>query len=345
MSAIKGNALGVRALARASSAVGATLVHYSTDFVFDGEGERPYSEGDAARPLGNYGLSKLLGEYFALEVPSAYVLRVESLFGGKRAKSSVDKILAGIRAGQPVRVFADRTVSPSYVDDVVDATDKLLVARHCARAVPLRERWQRNVARYCGGVDAVARSGSGHRAGQRQRRQAHRKAPALLCSRERQVADGVHRNAHVAGCPATLRPRDARRVVPSRFAGLPGPFLYVLPLASGASTTPSPVVLPWHACCLTRRDEQAPFSNHGRILSGGCPCAAVEQCRAHCGPVSTQLAALYRGAYATHRVRSGSQPAEHSIRGATKRRRQGHRRWGTPDAAVPRSVDDCPQCG
>ena len=49
MSAIKGNALGVRALARASAAVGATLVHYSTDFVFDGEGERPYSEGDAAR--------------------------------------------------------------------------------------------------------------------------------------------------------------------------------------------------------------------------------------------------------------------------------------------------------
>jgi dTDP-4-dehydrorhamnose reductase len=90
MSAIKGNALGVRALARASGAVGATLVHYSTDFVFDGEGERPYSEADAARPLGNYGLSKLLGEYFALEVPSAYVLRVESLFGGKRAKSSVD---------------------------------------------------------------------------------------------------------------------------------------------------------------------------------------------------------------------------------------------------------------
>ena len=128
MGAIKGNALGVRALARASSAVGATLVHYSTDFVFDGEGERPYSEADPARPLGNYGLSKLLGEYFALEVPSAYVLRVESLFGGKRAKSSVDKILAGIRAGQPVRVFADRTVSPSFVDDVVDATDKLLVS-------------------------------------------------------------------------------------------------------------------------------------------------------------------------------------------------------------------------
>jgi dTDP-4-dehydrorhamnose reductase len=127
-SALKVNALGVRALARASSAVGATLVHYSTDFVFDGEAERPYTEEDAARPLGNYGLSKLLGEYFALEAAPAYVLRVESLFGGRRAKSSIDKILAGIRAGQPVRAFADRTVSPSYVEDVVDATDKLLVA-------------------------------------------------------------------------------------------------------------------------------------------------------------------------------------------------------------------------
>ena len=128
-SALKVNALGVRALARASSAVGATLVHYSTDFVFDGEAERPYTEDDAARPLGNYGLSKLLGEYFALEVAPAYVLRVESLFGGRRAKSSIDKILSGIRAGQSVRAFADRTVSPSYVEDVVDATDKLLAAR------------------------------------------------------------------------------------------------------------------------------------------------------------------------------------------------------------------------
>jgi dTDP-4-dehydrorhamnose reductase len=124
--ALSANALGVLALARAASASGARFVHYSTDFVFDGNSDRPYVETDAPRPLSTYGMSKLLGEWFALEAPSAYVLRVESLFGGQPAKSSVDKILAAMRAGQPVRVFADRTVSPSYVDDVASATEGLL---------------------------------------------------------------------------------------------------------------------------------------------------------------------------------------------------------------------------
>lgn len=124
--ALSANAFGVLVLARAASAVGAQLIHYSTDFVFDGHTDRPYVETDPPRPLSTYGTSKLLGEWFALDAPSAYVLRVESLFGGHPAKSSVDKILASIRAGQPVRVFADRTVSPSYVDDVASATERLL---------------------------------------------------------------------------------------------------------------------------------------------------------------------------------------------------------------------------
>ena len=124
--ALSANALGVLALARAASASGARFVHYSTDFVFDGNSDRPYVETDVPRPLSTYGISKLLGEWFALEAPSAYVLRVESLFGGQPAKSSVDKILATIRGGLPVRVFADRTVSPSYVDDVASATERLL---------------------------------------------------------------------------------------------------------------------------------------------------------------------------------------------------------------------------
>jgi dTDP-4-dehydrorhamnose reductase len=129
MSALLGNALGVLTLSRAGAAAGAVLVHYSTDFVFDGDTARPYAEADPPRPLSVYGASKLLGEWFALEASGTYVLRVESLFGGKPAKSSIDKILAGIRAGQPVRVFEDRTVTPSYVDDVVSATEALLVRR------------------------------------------------------------------------------------------------------------------------------------------------------------------------------------------------------------------------
>jgi dTDP-4-dehydrorhamnose reductase len=124
--ALSGNALTVRALARAAGATGATLIHYGTDFVFDGTADRPYVETDACRPLSTYGMSKLLGEWFALEAPGAYVLRVESLFGGRPAKSSIDKIIAAIRAGQPVRVFADRTVTPSFVNDVASATEQII---------------------------------------------------------------------------------------------------------------------------------------------------------------------------------------------------------------------------
>jgi len=124
--ALTGNALAVQALVQAASATRATLIHYSTDFVFDGTTDRPYVETDPCRPLNTYGLSKLLGEWFALESPGAYVLRVESLFGGRPAKSSIDKILTAIRAGQPVRVFADRTVTPSFVDDVASATEQII---------------------------------------------------------------------------------------------------------------------------------------------------------------------------------------------------------------------------
>jgi dTDP-4-dehydrorhamnose reductase len=124
--ALEANAWAVRALARAAVEIDAVLVHFSTDFVFDGTTDRPYRETDAANPRGAYAASKLLGEWFAAEVPAHYVLRVESLFGGPRARSSVDKILQNIRDGREVRAFADRTVSPSFVDDVVLATSALL---------------------------------------------------------------------------------------------------------------------------------------------------------------------------------------------------------------------------
>src|SRR5688500_14485432 len=73
-----------------------------------------------------YGESKLVGEWFALEAAQALVLRVESLFGGPAARSSIDRIIDAIAHGKDARVFIDRTVSPSYVDDVAQATRTLL---------------------------------------------------------------------------------------------------------------------------------------------------------------------------------------------------------------------------
>jgi dTDP-4-dehydrorhamnose reductase len=126
LAALTANAWAVRALARAASEINATLVHFSTDFVFDGVDEGPYTEEDLPNPRGVYAASKLLGEWFAAEAPVSYVLRVESLFGGPKGKSTIDRILQSILGGTEVRAFADRTVSPSFVEDVVTATMALL---------------------------------------------------------------------------------------------------------------------------------------------------------------------------------------------------------------------------
>ncbi len=125
-SAFAVNAMAVRSLARAAEATGATLVHYSTDFVFDGKTDRPYVEDDLPSPQSVYGQSKLVGEWMAASVQSHYVLRVESLFGGKHARSTIDTFIDALRSGREVRAFHDREVSPSFVDDVVMATRSLL---------------------------------------------------------------------------------------------------------------------------------------------------------------------------------------------------------------------------
>jgi len=124
------NAFAVRALARAAGACNAALVHYSTDFVFDGKASQPYTETDATNPRGAYAASKLMGEWFAADAPRAYVLRVESLFGSVKgarpAKGSVASILKAIQTGTEARVFEDRTISPTYVFDAAVATRQLI---------------------------------------------------------------------------------------------------------------------------------------------------------------------------------------------------------------------------
>jgi dTDP-4-dehydrorhamnose reductase len=120
--ALEVNALAVRTLARAAADVGAVLVHYSTDFVFNGSASEPYTEEETPEPQSVYAQSKLIGEWMAAICPKHYVLRVESLFGGPGARSSVDLIVAALRDGRTARVFSDRWVSPSFVDDVADAT-------------------------------------------------------------------------------------------------------------------------------------------------------------------------------------------------------------------------------
>jgi dTDP-4-dehydrorhamnose reductase len=130
--ALNANAFGVRALARAARRHGAAIVHYSTDFVFDGTASHPYTEDDPPNPRSTYAMSKLLGEWFALDASRAYVLRVESLFGGvaggPKPRGSVASIVDTLLAGGSPKVFVDRTVTPTYALDAARATRQLVEA-------------------------------------------------------------------------------------------------------------------------------------------------------------------------------------------------------------------------
>jgi dTDP-4-dehydrorhamnose reductase len=124
------NAAAVSTMALVARTSGATLVHYSTDFVFDGKTTRPYRETDRPSPLSVYGCSKLAGEIAAALAPKHYVLRVESLFGrghgGPAAKGTIASIVRALAAREPVRVFEDRMVSPTSVLDAARSTLALL---------------------------------------------------------------------------------------------------------------------------------------------------------------------------------------------------------------------------
>ena len=134
------NAFAVRSLARAAKQVSAVLVHFSTDFVFNGETDRPYAEDDRPSPQSVYAQSKLVGEWMAADAPRHFVLRVESLFGGPQGRSSIDKIIHALGTGGEAKVFSDRYVSPSFVADVVSATRALLTTKaafgvyHCVNS-------------------------------------------------------------------------------------------------------------------------------------------------------------------------------------------------------------------
>ena len=123
------NARGPAALAAAAADTGAVLVHFSTDFVFDGEASTPYREDAPTNPISVYGASKLAGEDAVRTLPAHYILRVSSLFGGRGIhgqRATVDYIAGTLLAGGTVRAQVDRWVTPSYVPEVIEAT-RLLV--------------------------------------------------------------------------------------------------------------------------------------------------------------------------------------------------------------------------
>jgi dTDP-4-dehydrorhamnose reductase len=113
------NGLAVRNLAMSCRQHDARLVHFSTDYVFDGAAGRPYTEEDQPHPLGAYAVSKLAGELYAqayLDHP--LIIRTSGVFGPgglKTARGNFIEIMLRLAAnGQPIRVVDDHVASPTY---------------------------------------------------------------------------------------------------------------------------------------------------------------------------------------------------------------------------------------
>ena len=114
------NVTGVAALARIATARGLTLVHFSSDYVFDGTSESPYREDDPIAPLGVYGQTKAAGDQVVATVPRHYLLRTSWVIGG------------GHNFVRTMLSLAERGVDPSVVDDQFG---RLTFTSELARAV------------------------------------------------------------------------------------------------------------------------------------------------------------------------------------------------------------------
>ncbi len=119
------NAKAVGLLAKLSKKRGNKLIHFSTDYIFDGEKEG-YDEGDKSSPLSEYGKSKEEGEKLLLEhYPEACLIRTSWLFG-KEGNHFVKTMMKLMHEKETLRVVNDQRGRPTYADDLAEATLSLL---------------------------------------------------------------------------------------------------------------------------------------------------------------------------------------------------------------------------
>jgi dTDP-4-dehydrorhamnose reductase len=131
LAAFQANALAVRNLAMACRQADAQLVHYSTDYVFDGTKGSPYVETDSPHPLGAYAVSKLAGELYAQAyLANPLIIRTSGVFGPGGMFTGrgnfVELMLRLSNSSSPIRVVEDHVASPSYAPALASRTADLV---------------------------------------------------------------------------------------------------------------------------------------------------------------------------------------------------------------------------
>lgn len=120
--AYKINCEGPKNLARLAFKVGAFIVHYSTDYVFDGQKEDFYTEDDEPNPLSVYGKSKLAGERAIISETENYLIfRVSWVFGEGR-QNFLYKLKEWSQKNRVIKIVSDQISIPTYTEDIVKVT-------------------------------------------------------------------------------------------------------------------------------------------------------------------------------------------------------------------------------
>ena len=138
--AMKVNAASPGVMAEAARNFGAVFIHYSTDYVFDGEGDKPYKESDPANPLNVYGRSKLKGEENIAQAGDAYLILRTSWVYGSRGNGFVNKVLGWARKNKTLKIVSDQVSSPTWARTLAEFTSRALVLSGADLLESVRER-------------------------------------------------------------------------------------------------------------------------------------------------------------------------------------------------------------
>jgi dTDP-4-dehydrorhamnose reductase len=129
---VNGTAAGV--LAQEAARAGVLLVHYSTDYVFDGRKDGPYAEDDPPRPINAYGRSKLAGETAVRQAGGSWLVLRTSWVYGVRGRNFLRTILALLRERDELRIVDDQIGAPTWAAEIAQATAAVIEAAAHERA-------------------------------------------------------------------------------------------------------------------------------------------------------------------------------------------------------------------
>jgi len=122
------NAAAPGVIAEESATLGAALIHFSTDYVFDGKKGEPYSENDTPNPLNMYGKSKLAGEKAVEQAGRVFLVIRTSLMYSLRRECFVTSVLKWAREQTTLRIVADQVSNPTWCRMLAEATAQLVAA-------------------------------------------------------------------------------------------------------------------------------------------------------------------------------------------------------------------------